>query len=267
VPAPLPLRAVSVSSIIWVGDARVDVVHILALVPEPHQPHDVRPDHTGPGQGGQLPANKPSMTRIRNRVAEPKPSTNIEPGAGSAPTQCRPRSTNRATCAWCEASPALTQRSTRPASSSRLPPLRLCSVAHRRDIPAAKHVGLFETIRQRRIAQRAGFDDALFVDERSRVLEGATWNIGFHDGTGLVWPAGDQLPGVTMELVKSLEVAKSSERELDLVAAGRFPIAFATNAAVGLRVIESIDDIRYDTTADALEDLSRRYLALPGEPV
>jgi branched-subunit amino acid aminotransferase/4-amino-4-deoxychorismate lyase len=156
---------------------------------------------------------------------------------------------------------------TRPATSQRPPALRLRSVAHRRDIPGAKHVGLFENIRQRRIAQRAGFDDALFVDERSRILEGATWNIGFHDGTQLVWPTGDRLPGVTMELVKSLGVAKSSEHELDLAAAAGYPIAFATNAAVGVRVIESLDGIRYDTAAAALEDLSHRYLAMPGEEV
>ncbi|MFJ8752642.1 aminotransferase class IV [Streptomyces sp. NPDC102441] len=156
---------------------------------------------------------------------------------------------------------------TRPTASRRLPPLRLCSVTHRRDVPGAKHVGLFETIRRRRIAQRAGFDDALFVDERSRILEGATWNIGFHDGTRLVWPTGDQLPGVTMELVKSLGVANSSERELDLAAAAGYPIAFATNAAVGVRVIESIDEIRFDAEAAPLEDLIRRYLAMPGEQV
>jgi branched-subunit amino acid aminotransferase/4-amino-4-deoxychorismate lyase len=156
---------------------------------------------------------------------------------------------------------------TRPAPSTRLPPLRLRSVAHRRDVPATKHVGLFETIRQRRTVQRAGFDDVLFVDERSRVLEGATWNIGFHDGAGVVWPAGDQLPGVTMELVRSIDAAKSSVRELDLVAAAGFPIAFATNAAVGLRAVESIDGIRYDTRDRALEDLSQRYLAIPGDQV
>lgn len=156
---------------------------------------------------------------------------------------------------------------TRSASPRRLPPLRLRSVAHRRDVPRAKHVGLFETIRQRRIVQRAGFDDVLFTDERSRILEGATWNIGFHDGTGLVWPTGEQLTGVTMELVKSLGVTGSSERELDLVEAAGFPIAFATNAAVGVRVIESLDGIRYDAAAAALEELSRRYLAIPGEEV
>jgi branched-subunit amino acid aminotransferase/4-amino-4-deoxychorismate lyase len=156
---------------------------------------------------------------------------------------------------------------TRAAASHQLPPLRLRSVVHRRDSPKVKHVGLFETIRQRRIAQRAGFDDALFVDERAGVLEGATWNIGFCDGTRLVWPSGDQLPGVTVELVRSLGVAESSERELDLGAAAGYPIAFATNAAVGVRAIASLDEISYDAEAAVLGELTRRYLALPGEEI
>lgn len=156
---------------------------------------------------------------------------------------------------------------TRPAPSGRPAPLRLRSVAHRRDIPGAKHVGLFETVRQRRLVQRAGYDDALFVDERSRILEGATWNIGFHDGAGLVWPAGDQLPGVTMELVKSLGAAPSLTRAVDLAAAAGYPVAFATNAAVGVRIIASLDETRYDTAAAAIAELSDRYLATPGEQV
>jgi branched-subunit amino acid aminotransferase/4-amino-4-deoxychorismate lyase len=156
---------------------------------------------------------------------------------------------------------------TRSAQAQRLPPLRLRSVAYRRDIPWVKHVGLFETIRQRRMAQRAGFDDVLFVDESSRVLEGATWNIGFHDGCRMVWPTGDRLPGVTTELVKSLGASTWSACELDLAAAADYPIAFATNAAVGLRVIGSLDEVHYDTVAAVLEDLSRRYLAIPGEEV
>jgi branched-subunit amino acid aminotransferase/4-amino-4-deoxychorismate lyase len=152
---------------------------------------------------------------------------------------------------------------TRPASTHRQPPLRLRSVTHRRDLPGAKHAGLFETIRRRRIAQRAGFDDALFVDEHSRILEGATWNVGFHDGTRLIWPDGDQLPGVTQALI----TAPSATREVDLTAAAGYPVAFATNAAFGVRPIKSIDDIPYAVTAGVLDELSRRYLALPGDDV
>ncbi|WP_231384162.1 aminotransferase class IV [Cellulomonas sp. URHD0024] len=156
---------------------------------------------------------------------------------------------------------------TRPAPGGELPPLRLRSVAHRRDVPDVKHVGLFEAVRQRRLAQRAGFDDALFVDDRSRVLEGTTWNIGFHDGAELVWPSGEQLLGVTMHLVQSLGVVTSVTRELDLRAAAGFPVAFATSAAVGVRPIAALDDTPYDTATGLLDEVCHRYLTLPGDEV
>jgi branched-subunit amino acid aminotransferase/4-amino-4-deoxychorismate lyase len=162
---------------------------------------------------------------------------------------------------------------TRPApsgpagSSGQLAPLRLRSAVHRRDLPTVKHVGLFETVRQRRLAQRAGSDDVLFVDERSRILEGATWNIGFHDGDRIIWPDADQLPGVTMELVSSLDGVPSTTAELDLAASSRLGVAFATNAAVGVRPISAIDEFRFDADAAVLRDLSDAYLALPGEEV
>ena len=153
----------------------------------------------------------------------------------------------------------------RPAAVAALPPLRLRSATYRRDLPPVKHVGLFETVRQRRLAQREGFDDVLFVDGESRILEGATWNVGFHDGDRLVWPHADQLPGVTMELIKSLDGIESITAELALPAAAELPVAFATNAAIGVRPISSIDETRYDAQATILHELSDRYLALPGE--
>jgi branched-subunit amino acid aminotransferase/4-amino-4-deoxychorismate lyase len=155
--------------------------------------------------------------------------------------------------------------STRAAAALPLPALRLRTATYRRDLPSVKHVGLFETIRQRRLAQHAGFDDVLFMDARSRILEGATWNIGFHDGTRVLWPNAVQLPGVTMGLMKSLDGIDSATVELDLTASTRLSIAFATNAAFGVRPISAIDETRYDEHADILRELSNRYLSLPGE--
>ena len=152
------------------------------------------------------------------------------------------------------------------AAAAHLPPaMRLRSATYRRELPAVKHGGLFGTVWQRRRAQREGFDDVLFVDERSQILEGASWNVGFHDGTRLVWPEADQLSGVTMELVKSLVVAESTTAELDLASAASLPVAFVTNAAVGVRPVRTIDQTRYDAQAGILRELSQGYLALPGE--
>src|SRR6266545_141932 len=140
---------------------------------------------------------------------------------------------------------------TRPAPALVLPPLRLQAVRYDRDVPAAKHVGLFGTVYHRRAAQRAGFDDVLFVDADARLVEGATWNIGFLDGDRVVWPEADWLPGVTVRLA-----------DLATIRA-----AFITNAGVGVRAVSAINDIAFakdDPTIQALQDA---YLAIPGEPL
>lgn len=52
---------------------------------------------------------------------------------------------------------------TRPAALSPLPPLRLQAAQYCREMPTVKHVGLFGSFLRRRIAQRSGFDDAVFT--------------------------------------------------------------------------------------------------------
>ena len=69
-----------------------------------------------------------------------------------------------------------------------------------RNLPHVKHVGLFGASHERKLAQNAGFDDALFVAPSGLVSEGPTWNLaGVLDGE-LVWPDDECLPGITREL-------------------------------------------------------------------
>jgi branched-subunit amino acid aminotransferase/4-amino-4-deoxychorismate lyase len=150
---------------------------------------------------------------------------------------------------------------TRPVQDHDLPPLRLRTARHERDEPGVKHVGLFAAIRQRRLAQRAGYDDVLFVDRHGNISEGATWNIGFFDGERLVWPVAEYLPGVTMALLRALGWAETA-REVDLGSAASMPAAFVTNAAVGVRPVGQIDEITY---AGDVRELGEAYLAIPGE--
>jgi len=154
---------------------------------------------------------------------------------------------------------------TRPAPEHPLPPLRLQSASYERDLPAVKHVGLFGTMWQRRAAQLGGFDDVLFLDDRSRISEGATWNIGFYDGERLVWPRSEYLPGVTMALVKSLGRPESTIADLDLATVATMRAAFVTNAGVGVRPVSLIDEVRYADDEETLRELSEAYLAIRGE--
>ncbi len=159
---------------------------------------------------------------------------------------------------------------TRPAPALPLPPLRVQSVAYRRNMPAIKHVGLFDTVHHRRAAQLNGFDDVLFTDAASDaasfVSEGATWNIGFFDGDHVIWPDADCLLGVTMELLRQTR-ERTVTAPVDLAALPGMRAAFATNAAVGVRAIAAVDDRELANDHPIVETLRREYLDIPGEPL
>lgn len=146
----------------------------------------------------------------------------------------------------------------RQASTSRPAPMRVRSARFGRQTPEIKHTGLFGSVHQRRLAQRAGFDDAVFVDERGLVSEGPTWNIGFIRGEDVVWAAGDALPGVTRALIPG---GGSEEVRLDDL--GGMDAAFATSSGVGIRPIASIDDHAWPTDHPTFDRLRADYAAIP----
>ncbi|AZM50212.1 aminotransferase [Streptomyces sp. WAC 06738] len=147
------------------------------------------------------------------------------------------------------------------------PPLRVCTRPHCREVPTVKHTGLFGALHERRLSQCAGFDDALFLDGRSAVSEGPTWNVGFFDGAGLVWPTADVLPGVTMALLRRHHTGAQRAELIDTARLGRMEAAFATNAAVGVRPIASIDGVTYDPEHPVLHTLRKEYESISPEPL
>jgi branched-subunit amino acid aminotransferase/4-amino-4-deoxychorismate lyase len=139
-------------------------------------------------------------------------------------------------------------------------PLRVKSFAYERTLPEVKHVGTFPLFQHRRMAQLAGFDDALFVDRAGCVSEGSVWNVGFVDGDEIVWSKAQQLRGVAMQLLQAgIERLgmRSSVRPVMLAELGRFRHAFFTNSSQPVRPIASID------AAEFAEDreLDARFVA------
>lgn len=153
---------------------------------------------------------------------------------------------------------------TRAAGSAQPPPLHLRSVEHRREVPEVKHVGLFGSLRQRRLAQRAGFDDALFTDG-GLISEITTSNIGFVDGDRVVWPGADQLPGVTKQLLDDLPELVTSTAALTPSEAAGTDAAFATNAAVAVRPVRALDQHRWPERHPVLDRLRARYAEIDPE--
>jgi branched-subunit amino acid aminotransferase/4-amino-4-deoxychorismate lyase len=159
----------------------------------------------------------------------------------------------------------------RPAATLPLGPMTVQSTPFVRDAPEIKSVGLFGALRQRRLAQLNGYDDALFIDDSGNVSEGGTWNVGFFDGEQVIWPQARCLPGITMLLLR--QYARQSTPEVHQVmpvsgpAAASMAAAFATNSAIGVRAITRIDDVTFPAEHEVLEDLRAAYLGIAPEAV
>ena len=159
--------------------------------------------------------------------------------------------------------------STSAAASAPAPPLRLKSFRHQRGLPAIKHVGTFPLFHYRRLAQRAGFDDVLFVDDDGRISEGSVWNIVFFDGNGAIWPEAPQLRGISLQLLQAglarcgVAGRAQSIRIQDLAS---LPCAFFTNSSVPVQPIASIDDIEFALDDALTATLVQAYESNPLEP-
>ncbi|MGA9745874.1 MAG: aminotransferase class IV family protein [Nocardioides sp.] len=80
-------------------------------------------------------------------------------------------------------------------------PLALDVVRHQRHLPQVKHVGEVSKTLYLRRAHARGFDDAAFEDDAGRLSEATIWNLAFWDGSSVIWPDADVLPGVTMQIL------------------------------------------------------------------
>jgi branched-subunit amino acid aminotransferase/4-amino-4-deoxychorismate lyase len=152
----------------------------------------------------------------------------------------------------------------RPAAGE-LPPLRVRTAPHCREVPMVKHTGLFGALHERRLSQLAGFDDALFTDGGHAVSEGPTWNVGFFDGARVVWPAADVLPGVTMTLLRRHHTGAQHTEEIGTAHLSGMEAAFATNSAFGIRPIASINEVTYDVDHPILRELRGVYESVSPE--
>lgn len=156
-----------------------------------------------------------------------------------------------------------------PPATSGKPPLRLKSYPFVRPLPHIKHVGTFPLFHYRRLASRAGFDDALFVAPDGTVAEGSIWNIGFWDGERVIWPEAPALRGVTEQLLQAgldeLGIAQR-RRPVGLAEAGGFQGAFAANAS-GVQVVLEIDGAALSPVPALMEQLAAALARQPWQPV
>lgn len=148
-------------------------------------------------------------------------------------------------------------------------PRSLMSVPFARAVPNIKRPGEFGQTYYGQQAKRAGFDEALLTSPGGMVTEGSVTNIGFWDGTRVVWPDAPALTGITMTLLDR-GLARTGRpcvrRGVTLDGLGAYRAAFVTNSQ-GIAPVHRIDDTPFDIDEDLMELLGRVYEDAPRETV
>ncbi|MBO9827656.1 aminotransferase class IV [Xanthomonas sp. A2111] len=150
-----------------------------------------------------------------------------------------------------------------------LAPLRLRSGVFAREASQFKHVGTFGAFYQRRLAQQAGSDDALFVDAQGQVAEGPTWNLGLWDGDCLHWPQAPALHGTQQRLLQAGLAAlgvPQQVRPLLLPEFGSDAAAFTCNAR-GQHAVAAVDGRTLRPAADLLAMLEAALHTQPWQAI
>jgi len=142
-------------------------------------------------------------------------------------------------------------------------PQRLQSVRYQRPDAHLKHLatgqGFFS-----RLARRNGFDDALLTTSDGVISESSVANIGFFDGSGVVWPAAPFLHGITMQLLerKLVELGVPSRRaQVRLHDISSFEGAFLSNAR-GVAAVSQVDDMSLPMQARRMETITDAYASV-----
>lgn len=149
-------------------------------------------------------------------------------------------------------------------------PLRVRSVRYEREAPHIKHVGTFGLFQQKRLAQAAGYDDALFVDASGAVSEGSIWNVGFFDGERVLWPDAPALDGTSMQLLKAGlhdRRVPTQTRRIELAEVASLRGAFFTNSSCAVCPIASVDSIEFVVEKALLDSLEACMALTPWQRV
>jgi branched-subunit amino acid aminotransferase/4-amino-4-deoxychorismate lyase len=138
---------------------------------------------------------------------------------------------------------------------------RLQTVPYQRSLAHIKHIGDFGQGYYGRLANRNGFDEALLTAPDGIICEGSITNIGFSDGTGVLWPAAPALAGTTMQILeralaeRGIPMRRAPVRVSDL---GSFAGAFVTNSH-GIAPVGQVDDLTLPVDGALMSAVMQAY--------
>jgi branched-subunit amino acid aminotransferase/4-amino-4-deoxychorismate lyase len=157
----------------------------------------------------------------------------------------------------------------RPPAQPPAGPWRLQTVPYQRSLAHIKHIGDFGQGYYGRLAHDNGFDEALLTAPDGAICEGSITNIGFSDGTGVVWPAAPALAGVTMQILERQlpgHGIQSRRNPVAISGLGSFAAAFVTNSH-GIAPVGQIDDLTLPVDAPLMQTLAQAYESAGWDPL
>ena len=137
----------------------------------------------------------------------------------------------------------------------------LQSAPYQRSVAHIKHLGDFGQRYYGSLAGRSGFDEALLTGQDGLISEGSVTNVGFFDGTDVIWPAAPMLAGITMQVLqRELRRAGIGQRhaQVRLADLGAFTSLFACNSR-GVAAVTRVDDRAIPVDAEFIRQLSESY--------
>jgi branched-subunit amino acid aminotransferase/4-amino-4-deoxychorismate lyase len=144
-------------------------------------------------------------------------------------------------------------------------PQRLRSVDYLRPQAHLKHLDTEQGALARAV-RAEGFDDALLTDGLHLVAETSTANIGFLEGTVVVWPEAPLLRGITMQLLDDRLDGTAIHRPVHLAEIPRFDGAFVSNAR-GIARVSEIDDVVLGDSGARIAELCQLYDGVPWDRI
>jgi branched-subunit amino acid aminotransferase/4-amino-4-deoxychorismate lyase len=157
----------------------------------------------------------------------------------------------------------------RPPGGMPAGPWKLQSVPYQRTLAHIKRACDFGQGYYQRLARRNGFDEALLTGPGAVITEGSITNIGFCDGTGIIWPDAPALAGITMQLLNG-QLARTGHAfrraRVRVPDAAAFTGAFVTNAR-GIAAVGQIDDHVMAVDAKLMTTLTEAYESASWDPI
>ncbi|HYS41330.1 MAG TPA: aminotransferase class IV [Pseudonocardiaceae bacterium] len=153
----------------------------------------------------------------------------------------------------------------RPPAGMSGAPQRLRSVPYQRPLPHIKQVGGgFGQVYYRRLAQHDGCAEVLLTGPDGVIAEGGVTNVGFFDGSGVVWPDAPALMGITMRLLeRGMPSRRDTVRLADLPT---FEGVFVANSR-GIAPVERVDELRIPVAVDRMKAVDEVYEAVPWDRI